>query len=158
MKGIAMLTTLTTFIIVLIGWTNAAPSTLRSSRSLSEKKEYGRGNAVIGGIEEVSIGHSSNTDILRMPSRQALLEQQQQQADALEDDELLLRRPTKTRESTLVAPASADSFSEKNLLSSEVGDWDEQQDRKMTVLETKAYEIPIDAITVSLRSWTNLVG
>ena len=105
-----MLTTLTTFIIVLIGWTNAAPSTLRSSRSLSEKKEYGRGNAVIGGIEEVSIGHSSNTDILRMPSRQALLEQQQ------------------------------------------------QQDRKMTVLETKAYEIPIDAITVSLRSWTNLVG
>ena len=154
-----MLTTLTTFIIVLIGWTNAAPSTLRGSRSLSEKKEYGRGDdAVIGGIEEVSIGHSSNTDILIMPSRKALLKQQQQQTEALEDDELLLRRPTKTRESTLVAPASADSFSEKNLLSSEVGDWDEQQDRKMTVLETKAYEIPIDAITVSLRSWTNLVG
>jgi hypothetical protein len=156
MKGIAMLTTLTTFIVVLTGWSDAAPSTLRSSRSLSEKKEYERGDdAVVGGIEEVSIGHSSNTDILRMPSRQALLEQQQQQ-QALEDDELLLRRRTKTHGTTLVAPASADSFSEKNLLSNEVSDYWVQQDRKMIVEKTKAYEMSIDAITVSSRSWTSL--
>lgn len=102
MKGTARLTRLTTFIVVLIGWSNAAPSTVRS-RSL---------------FEEVSIGHSSDTD-LKMPSRQT----------------------------TLVAPASTtDALSEKNI--SEVGDW-EQQDRKMMV-EIKAYEVPIDVLTVSI--------
>ena len=139
-----MLITLT--IVVLIGWSNAAPSALRSSsRGLSGKKESGR---AVGGIEEVSIGRSSNTDQSPMPSRQTLLEQQQQ---ALTSDGLL-RRPTKTREkNTLIVAASADAPSEKkDLLGSEVGDR-EQQDRKKIVLVTKAYEIPIDAITVSYK-------
>lgn len=143
-----MLTTLTTFIVVLIGWSNADPFALRSSRSLSETNKYG-GDVAVGGIEEVSIGHSSNTD-LRMPSRRTLLlEQQQPQAAAALEDDKLLRRSTKTtRESTLVAPASADAaLSEKNLLG-EVDDW-EQHDKKM-IGQNKAYEIPIHVITVSI--------
>ena len=148
MMGIAMLTTLTTFIVVLIGWSNADPSALRSSRrSLSEKKEYG--GAV--GVEEVSIGRSSNTDQSPMPSRQTLLLEQQQQPQAPTSDELL-RRPTKTREkNALTVAASADALSEKDLLGSEVRDWEPEQDGKEMVLVTKAHEIPIDAITVSYK-------
>ena len=144
MMGIAMLTTLTTFIVVLIGWSNADPSALRSSRSLSEKKEFG--GAV--GIEEVSIGRSSNTDQSPMPSRRTLLLEQQRPQAPTSDE--LLRRPTKTREkNTLTVAASADALSEKDLLGSEVGDWEPEQDGREIVLVTKAYEIPIDAITVS---------
>ena len=145
MKNIAMLTTLT--IVVLIGRSNADPSALRSSRrSLSEKKEYG--GAV--GVEEVSIGRSSNTDQSPMPSRQTLLEQQQQPQAPTSDE--LLRRPTKTREkNTLTVAASADALSEKDLLGSEVRDWEPEQDGKEMVLVTKAHEIPIDAITVSYK-------
>ena len=148
MKNIAMLTTLT--IVVLIGRSNADPSALRSSRSsLSEEKEYG---GAVGGIEEVSIGRSSNTDQSPMPSRRTLLLEQQQQPQAPTSDELL-RRPTKTREKNTptVVAASADALSEKDLLGSEVRDWEPEQDGKEMVLVTKAYEIPIDAITVSYK-------
>ena len=146
MKNIAMLTTLT--IVVLIGRSNADPSALRSSRrSLSEKKEYG---GAVGGVEEVSIGRSSNTDQSPMPSRRTLLLEQQQQPQAPTSDEL--RRPTKTREkNALTVAASADALSEKDLLGSEVRDWEPEQDGKEMVLVTKAYEIPIDAITVSYK-------
>jgi hypothetical protein len=115
---------------------------------LSEKKESG---GAVGGIEEVSIGRSSNTDQSPMPSRQTLLLEQQQQPQAPTSDELL-RRPTKTREkNALTVAASADALSEKDLLGSEVRDWEPEQDGKEMVLVTKAHEIPIDAITVSYK-------
>jgi hypothetical protein len=76
-----------------------------------------------------------------------LLEQQRPQAPTSNE---LLRRPTKTREkNTLTVAASADALSEKDLLGSEVGDWEPEQDGREIILVTKAYEIPIDAITVS---------